>query len=216
MLGALADAREGLAAARCSRASLGIGKTRLADEVAAHARDQGIHTTRCWEDGGGLLPTGRGCSWSVRACGASTRPSSIGVWALAPPELAELLPELRELLGWIPRSVIRDPEALRFCLFEAVGLPSERSPRPTGRSSSSSTISMQLTSPSLLLLPYLAGAIGDSRILALGAYRDTEPGPDDPFFQRVLGDLLRERRVTRIPLWRIEAGRRRGVRAAQH
>ena len=39
----------------------------------------------------------------------------------------------------------------------------------------------------------------------LGAHRDTEPGPDDAR-ERLLGDLLRERQVTRIPL----GGLRRG------
>ena len=200
VLGALADAREGRGGVLLLAGEPGIGKTRLADEVAAHARDQGIHTPA---DGAGrtagLLPTGRGCSWSVRACGASTRPSSIGVWALAPLSWAELLPELRELLGGIPRSVIRDPEALRFRLFEAV-VSFLGEIAATDRPLLVVIDDLHAADePSLLLLRYLAGAIGDSRILVLGAYRDTEPGPDDPL-ERVLGDLLRERRVTRIPL----------------
>ena len=68
----------------------------------------------------GLPPTGRGCSCSVRACGASSRHELRRCVGSGGPELAELLPELRELLGEIPRPVVRDPEALRFRLFDAV------------------------------------------------------------------------------------------------
>ena len=91
------------------------------------------------------------------------------------PELAELLPELRELLGEIPRPVVRDPEALRFRLFDAVAsflgeIAATERPLLVVLDDLHAA-----DEPSLLLLRYLAGAIGDGRILVLGAYRDTEP-----------------------------------------
>ena len=115
------------------------------------------------------------------------------------PELAELLPELRELLGDIPRPVVRDPEALRFRLFDAVvsflgELAATERPLLVVLDDLHAA-----DEPSLLLLRFLAGAIGDSRVLVLGAYRDTEPRTRRPL-ERLLADLLRERQVTRIPL----------------
>jgi DNA-binding SARP family transcriptional activator len=200
VLHALADARDGRGGVLLLSGEPGIGKTRLADEVVGHARDQGIHTMRgrCWEDGG--APAYWPWVQLLRACMRSLEPAElrrrVGSGA---PELAELLPELRELLGEIPRPVVRDPEALRFRLFDAV-VSFLGEIATTDRPLLVVIDDLHAADESsLLLLRYLAGAISDTRVLVLGAYRDTEQGPDDAL-ERLLGDLLRERRVTRIPL----------------
>jgi len=200
VLRALADARDGRGGVLLLSGEPGIGKTRLADEVAAHARDQGMNAVRgrCWEDGGApaywpWVQLLRACMRSLDAAQLRRCVGSGG------PELAELLPELRELLGDIPRPVVRDPEALRFRLFDAVvsflgELAATERPLLVVLDDLHAA-----DEPSLLLLRFLAGATGDSRVLVLGAHRDTEPGLDDAR-ERLLGDLQRERRVTRIPL----------------
>jgi DNA-binding SARP family transcriptional activator len=200
VLGALADTREGRGGVLLLAGEPGIGKTRLADEVAAHARDQGIHITRgrCWEDGG--APAYWPWVQLLRACMRNLEPAELRrCVGSRGPELAELLPELRELLGEIPRPVVRDPEALRFRLFDAVvsflgGIATEDRPLLVILDDLHAA-----DEPSLVLLRFLAGSIGDTRVLVLGAYRDTEQGPDGAL-ERLLGDLLRERRVTRISL----------------
>ena len=200
VLHALADARDGRGGVLLLSGEPGIGKTRLADEVVAHARDQGIHTARgrCWEDGG--APAYWPWVELLRACIRSLEPAELRrCVGSGGPELAELLPELRELLGEIPRPVVRDPEALRFRLFDVVAsflgeIAATEQPLLVVLDDLHAA-----DEPSLLLLRHLAGAIGDSRVLVLGAYRDTEPARDDTL-ERVLGDLLRERPVARIPL----------------
>ena len=116
----------------------------------------------------------------VRACMRSLDPTELHrCVGSGGPELAELLPELRELLGGISRSVVRDPEALRFRLFEAV-VSFLGEIAATDRPLLVVLDDLHAADESsLLLLRYLAGAIGDSRVLVLGAFRDTEPRPED-------------------------------------
>jgi hypothetical protein len=199
VLEALADAHDGRGGVLLLSGEPGIGKTRLADEVAAHARDQGIYTVRgrCWEEGG--APAYWPWVQLLRACMRSLDPAQLQRCVGAGgPELAELLPELREQLGDIPRPVVRDPEALRFRLFDAVvsflgELAATERPLLVVVDDLHAA-----DEPSLLLLRFLAAAIGDSRVLVLGAYRDTEPRRDE--LERLLADLQRERQMTRIPL----------------
>ena len=199
VLEALADAHDGRGGVLLLSGEPGIGKTRLADEVAAHARDQGIYTVRgrCWEEGG--APAYWPWVQLLRACMRSLEPEQLRrCVGSGGPVLAELLPELREQLGDIPRPVVRDPETLRFRLFDAVvsflgELAATERPLLVVLDDLHAA-----DEPSLLLLRFLAGAIGDSRVLVLGAYRDTEPRRDE--LERLLADLLRERQMTRIPL----------------
>jgi DNA-binding SARP family transcriptional activator len=206
VLDALVDARDGRGGVLLLSGEPGIGKTRLADEVTAHARDQGVNAVRgrCWEDGGApaYWPWVQLLRASMRGLEPAQLRRCVGSGG---PELAELLPELRELLGDIPRPVVRDPEALRFRLFDSVvsflgEIAATERPLLVVLDDLHAA-----DEPSLLLLRFLTEAIGDSRLLVLGAYRDTEPGPDDAL-DRLLGDLLRGGRVTRIPL----SGLRRG------
>ena len=180
VLEALADAHDGRGGVLLLSGEPGIGKTRLADEVAAHARDQGIYTVRgrCWEEGG--APAYWPWVQLLRACMRSLEPEQLRrCVGSGGPELAELLPELREQLGDIPRPVVRDPETLRFRLFDAVvsflgELAATERPLLVVLDDLHAA-----DEPSLLLLRFLAGAIGDSRVLVLGAYRDTEPRRDE-------------------------------------
>ena len=76
VLGALADARDGRGGVLLLSGEPGIGKTRLADEVVAHARDQGITPPRtCWEDGG--APAYWPWVELLRACMRSLEPAEL-------------------------------------------------------------------------------------------------------------------------------------------
>ena len=116
----------------------------------------------------------------------------------APRELAQLLPELRELLPDLPKPPLLDPEAARFRLFDAVSsfLTRAAAKRP---------IVLVLDDlhaadePSLLLLQFVARGLGDSRLLVVGAYRDVDPTLRDPLAS-TLAELGRERTTRRIAL----------------
>ena len=112
-------------------------------------------------------------------------------------ELAQLLPELRELLPDLPKPPLLDPEAARFRLFDAViAFLTRAAKRP---------IVLVLDDlhaadePSLLLLQFVARGLGDSRLLVVGAYRDVDPTLRDPLAS-TLAELGRERTTRRIAL----------------
>jgi DNA-binding SARP family transcriptional activator len=199
LLGALRDARAGRGAVLLIAGEPGIGKSRLADEVAARARDDGMQVLRgrCWEAGGASA------YWPwvqiLRAYMRSVEPDELRAHTGGgASELAQLLPELHEILGDIPSPVVRDPEALRFRLFDAVATTF----RAAARDDPLLIVLDDLhaaDASSVLLLRFLARDVEDSRLVLLGAYRDTETGPDHPLAHAV-GELLRESRLTRIGL----------------
>ena len=200
VLGALADAREGRGAAPLLAGEPGIGKTRLADEVAAHARDQGIHTTR------GLVLGGRrgSCLLAVGAAGPCvhaeprTRPSSIGVWALAPLSWRSSCPSCGSCWAGYRRSVIRDPEALRFRLFEAV-VSFLGEIAATDRPLLVVIDDLHAADESSLLL--LRNPAERSATAAFSCSAPTViPNGGAMTVRAPVADLLRERGVTRIPL----------------
>ena len=175
----------------------GIGKSRLAEELIAHARARSarILVGRCWEAGG--APAYWPWVQSLRAYiverdSADVR-EELGARA---GELAQLLPELRERLPDLPKPSLLDPEAARFRLFDAVisFLTRAAAKRP---------IVLVLDDlhaadePSLLLLQFVARGLGDSRLLVVGAYRDVDPTVRDPLAS-TLAELGRERTTHRI------------------
>src|SRR6266851_6193342 len=105
----LAELRAGLEDAICGRGRLflisgepGIGKTRLADEIANHAASRGTRVVwgRCWEGGG--APAYWPWIQVIRACVANLGPEqamailgSEGAPNVAQ-DIAQIVPELRQ------------------------------------------------------------------------------------------------------------------------
>jgi len=175
----------------------GIGKSRLVEELIVHARtrDARVLVGRCWEAGG--APAYWPWVQSLRGYfgdSAGVR-EELGAGA---GELAQLLPELRELLPDLKKPPVLDPEAARFRLFDAVSsfLTRAAAKRP---------IVLVLDDlhaadePSLLLLQFVARGLGDSRLLIVGAYRDVDPTLRDPLAS-TLAEVGRERTTRRIAL----------------
>jgi DNA-binding SARP family transcriptional activator len=177
----------------------GIGKSRLVDEAVAHARDRDLRVLRgrCWEAGGapGYWPWVQVLRAYVRGAGLDEVRARLGPRAA---ELGELLPELNELLGDLPRPTLRDPEALRFRLFDAIA-------GCLGEVSAERGLLVVLDdvhaadTPSLLLLQFLAGTVGDAHMVVLAAYRDTELEARQAL-DRVVAELVREPTVSRVSL----------------
>jgi DNA-binding SARP family transcriptional activator/tetratricopeptide (TPR) repeat protein len=177
----------------------GIGKSRLVDEVVAHARDRGLRVLRgrCWEAGGApaYWPWVQMLRAYVRGAELDELRARLGPRAA---ELGELLPELRELLGDLPRPRLRDPEALRFRLFDAIASWLREVSAERGLLAVLDDLHAADT-PSLLLLQFVAGTVGDARMVVLAAYRDTELGTRHAL-DRVVAELVREPAVSRISL----------------
>ena len=98
----------------------GIGKSRLADELAQRARALGATTLfgRAWEAGG--APAYWPWAQAIRSYVRSEDPAAVrerlGGGAA---DVAQMLPELRELLPDVGPPVSLDPEGARFRLFDA-------------------------------------------------------------------------------------------------
>ena len=177
----------------------GIGKSRLVDEAVAHARDRGLRVLRgrCWEAGGapGYWPWVQLLRAYVRGVQVDELRARLGPHAS---ELGELLPDLHELLDDVPRPLLRDPEARRFQLFDAVASVLREIGAERGLLVVLDDVHAADT-PSLLLLQFLARTVSDARMMVLAAYRDTETGTGQAL-DHALAELVKEPVVSRISL----------------
>ena len=169
----------------------GIGKSRLADEVMNTARARGavVLIGRCWEAGG--APAYWPWVQSLRALVRETRVDLLreqtGPGAA---DLAQLVPEIGELVPVERDQPPLDAGSARFRLFEAVSSFLSAA----ARSSSLVLVLDDLHAadePSLLMLQFVARELRDSRLLVIGAYRNVDPTPSDPLTS-ALTELGRE------------------------
>jgi eukaryotic-like serine/threonine-protein kinase len=204
--GELAQLRAGLSDALAGHGGLfllggepGIGKSRLADELIRDARGRGARVLagRCWEAGGApaYWPWVQALRGYIRELEPETLRDRLGSGAV---EVAQILPELRELLPGLPEPASFDSEGARFRLFDAAAefLQSASRSRP---------ILLVLDdlhaadAPSLLLLQFLARELHSMRMLTLATYRDVDPTPVQPLTE-MLGAVVRERSTRRLSL----------------
>ncbi len=177
----------------------GIGKTRLAEEVVRRASARGARALvgRCWEAGG--APAYWPWVQSLRAYLSDRRAEELrrdlGSGAA---ELAQLVPELREVLPDLPEPDALDPERARFRLFDATA-------SFLRRAAAARPIVLVLDDlhaadePTLLLLRYVTQGLDGSRLLIIAAARDVDPTLRDPLAS-TLAELARERATRRIDL----------------
>jgi DNA-binding SARP family transcriptional activator len=169
----------------------GIGKSRLTDELVGRARERGaqILVGRCWEAGG--APAYWPWVQALRSCVRGREPeklrSQLGAGA---PDLAQLVPEIRELLPGLPERDAPESEGARFRLFEAAAsfLTTVAKERPVVLALDDLHAADE---PSLLLLRFLARELAESRVLVVAAYRDVDPTLRDPLVE-TLAELRRE------------------------
>jgi hypothetical protein len=175
----------------------GIGKSRLTDELAVRARERGVRVLygRCWEAGGAptYWPWVQALRAHVREQAAEELRLQLGPGAA---ELAQMLPEVREVLGDVPAPTPLDPEGSRFRLFDATAAF-------VRRASAEQPLLIVLDdvhaadAPSLLLLQFVAGELADTRILLVCAYRDVDVGADAPL-SSTLRELARQPATHRL------------------
>jgi predicted ATPase len=177
----------------------GIGKSRLADEVAIEA--SGAPATVvwgcCWEAGGApaYWPWVQPLRSLVRRLPQERLESHLGGGVS---HFAEILPELRRRFRGLPPAPATDPETARFRLFEAVSGFLRSSARAEPLVIVLDDLHVADT-PSLLLLQFLAGQLQDAPVLLICAYRDTELTEGHPLAS-TLAELLRHRGTRRVPL----------------
>jgi class 3 adenylate cyclase/tRNA A-37 threonylcarbamoyl transferase component Bud32 len=158
----------------------GIGKTRLASEVAAYAELRGAQVLwgRCYEGEGS--PAYWPWVQVIRAYAQTRDPdalkSELGSGAS---DVAQVVSELRERLPDLAEPPALDPEHARFRLFDSISsfLRNASSGRPL-------VIVLEdlhlADKPSLLLLQFVARELHGTRILLLCTFRDAELDADHP------------------------------------
>ena len=177
----------------------GIGKSRLAEELASQARARGadVLVGRCWEAGG--APAYWPWTQSLRSYLRTIEPEQLREQAGdGAAELAHLLPELRGLVPGVSASEPPNSEGARFRLFHATAefLQRAAAHRP---------LVLVLDdlhaadADSLLLLQLLARELGSNRLLVVGAFRDVDPVVGDEL-GALLAEVAREPAARRMSL----------------
>ncbi len=177
----------------------GIGKTRTAEELVTHARQD--HTSvligRCYEGDG--APAFWPWVQILRAYMHGRPPKALladmGRGAL---DIAQLVPDVRQRLPDLPAPPAVEPEQARFRLFDSV---------TTFLKNAASREPLVLIlddlhwadKPSLLLLHFVAREMAEARLFVVGTYRDVEVDRTHPL-TAVVNELRRERLFERIVL----------------
>jgi DNA-binding SARP family transcriptional activator len=169
----------------------GIGKSWLADELATRAEARGLRVLwgRCWEAGGApaYWPWAQALRAYIRDVEKEQVRRELGAGA---PDVAQMLPELRELFPGLSPAPSLDPDGARFRLFDSTAAFLRAA-------SDAQPLMLVLDdvhaadTPSLLLLRFLARELHESRIVLVASYRDTESRPDDPLSATV-AEIRRE------------------------
>ncbi len=177
----------------------GIGKTRLLEEFAREARAAGAHVRwgRCYER------EGAPAFWpwlQVLRSEVQSRPRA-DLRALlgdAAPDVAYLLPDVRDVLPQLETAPALDTPEGRFRLFESVVAVLRRVARTAPLVILLDDLQAADHS-SLLLLEFLAQSADAARIIVVAAYRDGGLDSTHPL-QATLRDLVRRPVVERIAL----------------
>jgi hypothetical protein len=194
----IADLEAALAQARTGRGRLvlvagepGIGKTRLAEAMAERAQSEGMLPLwgRSWETGGApafwpwvqilrALIDARGWTGLQTRSGGATR------W------LAQILPELRDVLIDATPPQSADSEKARFALFDAISsfLQSAAAEGPLVIVLDDLHAADQA---SLLLFEFVAEMIAEGQILLLGTYQEVA-AHQRPEVEKLVGTLSRK------------------------
>jgi tetratricopeptide (TPR) repeat protein len=173
----------------------GVGKTRLAAELAGRVHDEGatVLAGRCDEDlGVPYQPFVEALRHFV-----DHAPLLAGSMGRYGGELVRLVPELSERIPGLAAPIRTDPETERYRLFDAVAAW-------LAAASAEQPVLLVLddlqwaAKPTLLLLRHVVRAAG-GRVLVLCTYRDTELTHDHPLVELV-ADLRRQGGVDRLSL----------------
>ena len=177
----------------------GIGKSRLAEEGLriAHQRGMRVLVGRCWEAGGApaYWPWVQALRPYLRELDPDALQGRLGSGAA---DIAQLFPELRELLPNLPEPTAPESVGARIRLFDATVafLDSIARERPLVVFFDDLHAADE---PSLLLLRFVAREVAGTGLLLIAAFRDVDPTLRDPL-RTALSELVREPLVRRISL----------------
>jgi len=158
----------------------GIGKTRMAQELASHAESLGAQILWGWCYEGEGAPSYWPWIQPIRDYIKTVEPDQLrAIMGLGAADIAEVIPEVRQMLPEADRSPALEPEQARFRLLDSI---------TTLFKAAAQNQPLMLVlddlhwadKPSLLLLEFLARQLGESRLLVVGAYREAELTREHP------------------------------------
>ena len=197
--GALEEAMAGRGQLVMLAGEPGIGKTRMTQELASYAEQQGAQVLWgwCYEEEGAppYWPWAQPIRTYVQARDADQLGTEMGPGAA---DIADVISEVRDKLPGIQPSTPLGPEQARFRLFGSISAFLKNAAQ-------SQPMVLVLDdlhwadSSSLLLLEFLAREMRASRLLVLGTYRDVEISGRHQLSQ-TLGNLVWEQHFRRIQL----------------
>jgi tetratricopeptide (TPR) repeat protein len=196
--GAWTDASEGKRRVVLLGGEPGMGKTRLAAEMARSAHAEGATVLFGYSDEDVSLPY-RPFIDAFRHYVAHASDAVLARHTQTHcAELARLAPDLRARLPDLPPPQTAEGESERFLLFEAAaGILAE--------AAKNAPVILVLddlhwaSASDLMLLKHIVRAGAPTRLLIIGTFRDTDIGTDHPL-TALLADLRREEGVTRMSL----------------
>lgn len=188
---ALEDAMDGRGRLVTLTGDAGIGKTRTAQEVAVYAESRGARVLwgRCHEAQG--APPYWPWVQPIRDYVQQRAVPELGV-EMGPgtPDIAEVVPEVRERLRDLRPAPSVEPAQARFRLFDAVTAFLKRAAQTTPLVLILEDLHWADT-PSLLLLEFFSHELAEVPLLVLGTYRDVELTSTHPLAHS-LGELARQ------------------------
>lgn len=182
----------------------GVGKTRLAAELArrAHAEGAAVLFGRCDDDlAVPYQPFVEALRTYVNVCAPADLEVQVGSLG---GDVARLVPELAERVTGLAEPLNADPETERYRLFEAVDGFLE------GAAASVPVVLLLddlhwAAKPTLLMLRHLVRTRNEASLLVVGTYRDTELDRRHPLAE-MLADLRRDETVERMALRGLDEG----------
>ena len=180
----------------------GIGKTRLAREVALDAHERGavVLYGRCEEElGAPYQPFVEALDFYLEHVPAARLVPLLG---RHPGELVRLHPAVGRLVPGLDAPLASDAETERHRLFQSIASWLCAAAEPAGLVLVLDDLHWA-TKPTLLLLQHVLHATSAAKLLVVGTYRDTDLAPDH-FLAGLLADLRRTGGVSRLALSGLE------------
>lgn len=177
----------------------GIGKTRLASELAAaaHLRGALVLKGRCYKNDG--APPYWPWLQALRPYISARDPTALRVeMGSGAADIAHIVPEVRELLPDPPPAPTVGPEQARFRLFDSITIFLRHASKHQPLVLSFDDFH-EADPPSILLLQFVAREIHEARLLAIVTYCDVYANHQRPSSQ-ILTQLLHEQTVQQLSL----------------
>jgi hypothetical protein len=191
LLHALGETAQGRGCVALVGGEPGIGKSRLADQLAIRARDGGMRALvgQSWEGAGApaYWPWVQVFRTIIRTTEDTVLRHQLGAGAA---DIAQMVVELRETLGDLPAAAEVESESARFQLFDSATTFLRRAAKATPLLIVIDDLHAA-DMPTILYLRFVASQLGDAPIMVVCTYRELELAAD-PTLATAVGEIARQ------------------------